>query len=85
MSEEFRQHYACAVCGNTNVMHSCITILQSKLDDKDKEIEALRGCFMEIHSLEKKKFITNNDIFMSFLDFNLIDETGNPTPLLTGK
>lgn len=58
-----------------------IDSIQEKLDAKDKELEALRG-----FSKEALKFIYSKDsiIFKKAVKLGLIDESGNPTPLLKG-
>ena len=56
--------------------------MQSKLDTKDKELEALRRFAM--HAYICVTAVGDMPTIESFKHFGLIDESGSPTPLLTG-
>lgn len=55
-----------------------IQLLQAKIDEKDKELEALRGFAKEMHEYPA-------DIQDCLRKFNLIDEEHKATKLLTGE
>ena len=64
-------------CANLNDAWDFATEqMQTKLDAKDKEIEALRGFAKAVLD----NGFHNGNAFV----FGLIDENDNPTPLLTG-
>jgi intergrase/recombinase len=85
MNEEFEKHIKTVLMDwydhfserGWNATVNYVNDMQAKLDAKDKEMEALR----EYSDLCIKSGIR----LISAQAYNLIDESGNPTPLLTSK
>jgi len=61
---------------------------ESIIEQQAKELETLRGALETINKLEFKRFsdgrYADSTIKQIYRVFRLIDENGNPTPLLTG-
>jgi hypothetical protein len=62
-----------------------VDALQAKLDEKDKELEALRGFAIKALTIEGKSPNFENFLIGLAKRFKLIDENGNPTKLLKGE
>lgn len=57
--------------------------MQAKIDEKDKELEALRGALNEMLFVQKYSGGYGTTLFF-MKKHKIIDENSKPTPLLTG-
>jgi hypothetical protein len=58
--------------------------MQAKLDEKDKELEALRNALGELYRFVDTG-ISGRALFNYYVDSKLSDENGNPTKILKGE